>query len=88
MSDARTVASLVAAVPGAALVRGDGAAVLGGIEHDSRRVAAGTAFVAVPGFSADGHGFLDAAIAAGAGAVVVIVTRGRKGPKGRLPLAG
>lgn len=33
-------------------------------------------------------GIAAAATAAGAGAVVVIVTRGRKGPKGRLPLAG
>ena len=71
MSEARTVASLVEALAGAELVRGDAAAVVAGVEHDSRLVQSGTLFVAVPGFSADGHGFLPAAIHSGAPAVVV-----------------
>lgn len=33
-------------------------------------------------------GIAAAATAAGAGAAIVLVSRGRKGPKGRLPLAG
>jgi UDP-N-acetylmuramyl tripeptide synthase len=41
-----------------------------GIAYDSRRVRPGTVFVAVPGAHADGHQFIDAAIAAGAVAVV------------------
>ncbi len=37
---------------------------------DSRRVVAGSCFVAVRGAVADGHGFIDAAVAGGAAAVV------------------
>ena len=42
-----------------------------GVVSDSRRVTRGSLFVAVPGLHADGHAFVDAAIAAGAAAVVV-----------------
>jgi UDP-N-acetylmuramoyl-L-alanyl-D-glutamate--2,6-diaminopimelate ligase len=42
-----------------------------GLTHDSRLVRPGSAFVAVPGTRADGHDFLDGALAAGAAALVV-----------------
>ena len=42
-----------------------------GLAYDSRRVAPGTLFFAVPGVHVDGHGFAAAAAAAGAIAVVV-----------------
>jgi UDP-N-acetylmuramoyl-L-alanyl-D-glutamate--2,6-diaminopimelate ligase len=44
-----------------------------GVTHDSRRVGAGTLFVAVPGLHADGHDFVGAA--ASAGAAVALVDR-------------
>ncbi|SDL87829.1 UDP-N-acetylmuramoylalanyl-D-glutamate--2,6-diaminopimelate ligase [Franzmannia pantelleriensis] len=40
------------------------------LELDSRRLAAGDLFVALPGVSADGRDFVDAALAAGVGAVL------------------
>ncbi|HSK53115.1 MAG TPA: UDP-N-acetylmuramoyl-L-alanyl-D-glutamate--2,6-diaminopimelate ligase [Clostridia bacterium] len=56
--------------------RATGAAALAGIPvrgvtHDSRAVVPGTLFVAVPGQHVDGHDFADAAIRAGAAALVV-----------------
>ena len=48
----------------------DGTAITG-IAYDSRRILPGGCFVAVPGWHADGHAFVGAAIAAGAGVVVV-----------------
>ena len=41
-----------------------------GVEYDSRRVRAGTVFVAMKGESSDGNRFIDQAIAAGAVAIV------------------
>ena len=41
------------------------------IAYDSRRVRPGGCFVAVPGLHADGHGFVGAAVAAGARVLVV-----------------
>ncbi|PKL37605.1 MAG: UDP-N-acetylmuramoyl-L-alanyl-D-glutamate--2,6-diaminopimelate ligase [Spirochaetae bacterium HGW-Spirochaetae-1] len=41
------------------------------VEYDSRKVTEGAVFVAVEGYETDGHGFIDAAIAKGAAAVVV-----------------
>lgn len=43
---------------------------VGGLKLDSRQVAAGDAFVAVPGYQVDGRDFIDAAIAAGAKVVL------------------
>ncbi|WP_417687574.1 UDP-N-acetylmuramoyl-L-alanyl-D-glutamate--2,6-diaminopimelate ligase [Pseudidiomarina sp.] len=43
---------------------------VGGLKLDSRTVAAGDAFVAVPGYQVDGRDFIDAAIAAGASVVL------------------
>ncbi len=67
----RMLASLLAELPGAELVRGDEDAAITGIEHDSRKAAEGTLFVAIPGFQVDGHRFLPQVAAAGAGAVIV-----------------
>ncbi|NIA24190.1 MAG: UDP-N-acetylmuramoyl-L-alanyl-D-glutamate--2,6-diaminopimelate ligase [Gammaproteobacteria bacterium] len=41
------------------------------VEHDSRHVRPGTLFVAIRGFTTDGHRFVAAAVAAGAAAVCV-----------------
>ncbi len=45
--------------------------MIGGVTHDSRAVAAGDLFVAIPGAVADGHDYIDMALAAGASAVLV-----------------
>jgi UDP-N-acetylmuramoyl-L-alanyl-D-glutamate--2,6-diaminopimelate ligase len=49
-------------------LRGD--AVVSGVEYDSRRVKAGDCFVAMRGEKTDGNRYIDAAIAAGAVAIV------------------
>lgn len=51
-------------------IHGDAAALVTGLEIDSRHVTPGDAFVAIAGAGADGHDFVPAAIAAGARAVV------------------
>jgi UDP-N-acetylmuramoyl-tripeptide--D-alanyl-D-alanine ligase len=61
--------SLAAAI-GGALVR-EGTLSIRGAAVDSRRVGPGMAFFALPGERTDGHRFLDAAVAAGAAALVV-----------------
>ncbi|CAB0150986.1 UDP-N-acetylmuramoyl-L-alanyl-D-glutamate--2, 6-diaminopimelate ligase [Pseudidiomarina piscicola] len=43
---------------------------IGGLKLDSRQVAPGDAFVAVPGYQVDGRDYIDAAIAAGAAVVL------------------
>ena len=64
-----SVAEIAAAVGGRML--GDPAAVISGtVRTDSREVAAGDVFVAMPGELTDGHLFVDAAVAAGAALVV------------------
>jgi UDP-N-acetylmuramoyl-L-alanyl-D-glutamate--2,6-diaminopimelate ligase len=52
-------------------VVGDGAAPILNVDHDSRRCRTGTLFVAIRGFEADGHSYIDNAIANGATAVCV-----------------
>ena len=49
---------------------GSGDASVTSVEADSRRVAAGTLFVAVRGTAVDGHAFIDKAVAQGAAAIV------------------
>src|SRR3972149_9792140 len=58
------------------------------LTHDSRQLAPGMAFAAVPGFRVDGHDYLEAALAAGASALVVQADREEKGARlrGRVPL--
>ncbi len=80
---ARVLASLLEELPGAELARGGSGAVIEGVEHDSRRVTEGSLFVAVPGFTVDGHAFLVDALDAGAAAVVV--ERGRRSAWRHLP---
>jgi UDP-N-acetylmuramoyl-L-alanyl-D-glutamate--2,6-diaminopimelate ligase len=48
-----------------------GSVAVRGIGYDSRRVRAGSVFVAVPGEHVDGHDYVAAAVAQGAAAVVV-----------------
>lgn len=51
-------------------VNGEGDPELGGITEDSREVKPGWLFVAVPGLKFDGRNFIEAALAAGAAAVM------------------
>ncbi len=74
-SSPKTLASLVAEVPGARIVRGDPATVVQSLEYDSRRAGPGSLFVAVPGFVVDGHSFLPQVANAGAAAAVVQADR-------------
>lgn len=55
---------------GAEVLSQSGNPAIAGVEYDSRRVRAGTAFVAMKGETSDGNRFIDQAIAAGAVAVV------------------
>lgn len=64
-----SLGALVAAVDGAGLVRGDPSTLVGGITQDSRRVAPGDLFVAVPGFERNGLEFVLDALARGAVAI-------------------
>ena len=57
------------------VVQGDLQALVTGVCQDSRRLSPGNAFVAVPGFSVDGHSYLQSAIANGAAALVVQADR-------------
>lgn len=66
------LADLVAGVDGARL-EGDGAVEVRALTHDSREVAPGTLFVALPGRQVDGLRFVPAAVAAGAAAVALAV---------------
>jgi UDP-N-acetylmuramoyl-tripeptide--D-alanyl-D-alanine ligase len=60
----------VARVTGGRLLRSSDRPIRGGAV-DSRAVEPGQAFVALPGERTDGHGYLDRAAAAGAGALIV-----------------
>lgn len=71
MTDDRIIASLLSDLPGARLVRGAGSTRVAAVDHDSRAVIRGSLFVAIPGFSVDGHRFLADAVRAGAVAVLV-----------------
>ena len=71
MTDDRTIASLLSDLPGARLLRGAGSTAVAAVDHDSRSVIRGSLFVAVHGFSVDGHRFLPDAARAGASAVIV-----------------
>lgn len=60
----------LAAEAGARLI-GDGEIEISAVEQDSRAVVPGTLFVAVPGFTVDGHAYLGRAVENGAPAVAV-----------------
>ncbi len=51
-------------------VKGDQERLIENIESDSRKVIAGSLFVAVRGYNTDGHAFIDTAVKAGAVAVL------------------
>ena len=55
--------------------QGDPATLVSGVRQDSRQIHAGDLFVAVPGFSVDGHQYLESALANGAMAIVVQADR-------------
>jgi len=52
-------------------IAGDPETEIRDLAYDSRRVGDGTLFFCVPGLTADGHDFAEAAVAAGAGALAV-----------------
>jgi UDP-N-acetylmuramoyl-L-alanyl-D-glutamate--2,6-diaminopimelate ligase len=68
------LADLLSALPGAR-VWGRADRPVTGVAYDSRRVGKGTVFVAIPGFTLDGHVFVEDA--RGRGAAAVVVERGR-----------
>ncbi len=70
----QSLAAILTGIPDAA-VDGDPETLVNGVGQDSRRIRRGDLFVAVPGFSVDGHQFLKAAIANGASALVVQANR-------------
>jgi UDP-N-acetylmuramoyl-L-alanyl-D-glutamate--2,6-diaminopimelate ligase len=61
--------SLLSELPDAS-VRGEKAAAIRGIAHDSREVAEGDLFFCIKGLTADGHAFASRALKAGAAAIV------------------
>jgi UDP-N-acetylmuramoyl-L-alanyl-D-glutamate--2,6-diaminopimelate ligase len=63
---------------GGGVLEGDGSVAVRGISHDSRRIARGDLFAALPGRRAHGVDFLDQALARGAAAVL----SSRKRPRG------
>jgi len=71
------LSSVHAALDDAGLI-GDGEVDITSIVYDSREPAAGSLFVAVPGFKTDGHDYLRQALAGGAAAIVVERAREEK----------
>ncbi len=71
---AMLLSDLAVHLPGAE-ISGSGETEFNAIEYDSRRVRPGALFAAVPGFRTDGHEYLQAAVAAGAVAVLVQADR-------------
>src|SRR4029450_6342592 len=59
-----------------------------GISIDTRTITRGEAFFAIKGDNRDGHDFVAAALAAGAGLVVVAAGRRESFPKGAALLVG
>ncbi len=64
------ISDILDVVPGSRLVRGAPSASVLGVARDSRRVAKGDVFVAVPGHREDGARYVEEALARGAAAVV------------------
>lgn len=55
---------------GAVILHGNAETEIDGIFSDSRKVVPGSLFIAVKGLAVDGHDFIDAALSAGAAAVI------------------
>jgi UDP-N-acetylmuramoyl-L-alanyl-D-glutamate--2,6-diaminopimelate ligase len=83
MNPTRPLSGLLAELDTPTLVAGDATSVVTSVEHDSRRVAPGGLFVAVPGFNTDGHSYL--ANAAGNGAAAALIDEGHRGALPPLP---
>src|SRR5919109_1149715 len=66
----KSLAELLAEVDGGRLVRGDPATPVYGVSNDTRSLAPGEVFVAVPGFQFDGLQFVPQAVSLGASAIV------------------
>ncbi len=62
-------------------VKGNSDVLIESIEFDSRKVTGGSLFVAVKGYSNDGHEFIGTAIKAGASAIICEVLPGKPDPK-------
>ncbi len=67
---AKTIRELTAMLPEVA-VTGSSDTRIDSVEHDSRKVKAGTLFACIPGAHVDGHAFIGQAAASGAAAVLV-----------------
>ena len=65
----KTLAELAALVEGAE-IKGNAAAKIADIVHDSREVTEGTLFVAIEGLHVDGHSFIEQAVRKGARAIL------------------
>ena len=65
----KTIQQLAQLVEGATVI-GDKETLITGIEHDSRKVEAGTMFVCIKGVHVDGHKFISQAVNAGAKAIL------------------
>src|SRR5690606_40819725 len=62
--------------------RGDAEVEITSVEYDSRRVSPGTLFIALRGSKADGHDYIQEAVARGAIAVLAEEPRGVEGAAG------
>ena len=76
-----TSAATLARVAGGQVAAGDPGAMAGTAVIDSREVASGCAFFAIPGERSDGHEFVGTALTGGAR--IVVVTRADEGVRGR-----
>ena len=65
----KTIGELAAKIPSAQIIGAAGTEITS-IEHDSRKVSAGTLFVCIKGAHVDGHDFIDQAIRQGATAIM------------------
>ncbi|MDA1000492.1 MAG: UDP-N-acetylmuramoyl-L-alanyl-D-glutamate--2,6-diaminopimelate ligase [bacterium] len=84
MESVRQFEELIREVPEVSARSGGGAEV-SGIAYDSRRVKPGDLFVAIRGFESDGHDYVQAALSAGAAALVL--EREVPGVPGKVPRA-
>ena len=64
----KLLSELIASIPGA-LLEGDGGVEISGVRDDSRKVGKDDLFIAIRGFTADGHRYIPAALSQGASAI-------------------
>ncbi|NLI90784.1 MAG: UDP-N-acetylmuramoyl-L-alanyl-D-glutamate--2,6-diaminopimelate ligase [Peptococcaceae bacterium] len=69
-TDRKTLADIAKKITGAEVL-GETQVMVSGITHDSRKVSSGDIYVCIRGFKLDGHDFAEAAVQAGAAALVV-----------------